>query len=105
MERIGAARAGIKPLIDTARMKNSQRATLRGKRALVWSAVGYMGPHITGGKAPSGQGASLFGGGGHPPMRNPTCFVGVGGEARLKPMFATRLTSLIRQWVETGAVS
>lgn len=87
--------AGIKPLIDTGRMKNSQRATLRGARAMIWSAVGYMGPHITGSEKRPGR----------PPMRNPTVFDNHGDGARLKPAFAKRLTDLVRQYIETGAVA
>lgn len=89
------SQAGIKTLIDTGRMKNSVRAKVMGARSLVWSAVGYMGPHITGSvKRP-----------GRPPKRNPSPFIGHGSGARLVPHMAARLTALVRQYVETGAVA
>lgn len=85
--------AGIVPLVDTGRMKNSQRAALNGRNTLVWSGVGYFGPHITGAKN------------GRPPRRNPTVFDGHGADARIKPAFAARLGTLIRAYIETGVVA
>lgn len=87
--------AGIKPLVDTGRMRNSQNTKVTGRNTLVWSAVGYMGPHITGSTKRPGR----------PPMRNPTVFEGTGANARLKPQFGERLTKLLTTWVETGAVA
>lgn len=65
------APGGMKPLIDTARMKNSQHVVVDSPTSIRWSAVGYLGPHMTGGQ----RNGKL----GMPPQRNPTVFVKSGG--------------------------
>lgn len=82
---------GSKPLISTGRARNSQRA--KGtKKEIRWSAVGYLAPHITGGKP----------GGTRPPKRNVSVFEGKPGAFRLVRVVAQRLTASIARYIETG---
>ena len=83
-----AAAGSHKPLVDTSRARNSQRAKVGGGNSIRWSAVGYLEPHI------KGLGV---------PQRNPTVFdVPKNGKPVLKPAFAARLTKVVRTYIETG---
>lgn len=91
------APGGIKPLIKTGRMRNSQRAEVTGTNALRWSAIGYTGPHVTGSLSKPGR----------PPRRNPTVFEGNirDGSARLQERAMAKLRDMVASYVETGKVS
>lgn len=79
-----------KPLIDTGRARNSQRAQVKGN-SIRWSAVGYLEPHMRGKKLPK---------------RNPTVFaVPSSGKPALHVPFARRLSSLVTRYVDTGKVA
>lgn len=80
---------GMTPLVDTGRMRNSVRVR-PARRAVQWSAVGYMAPHMTGGKE------------GRPPKRNPSPFEFVGGRWRLVPRLSKKYAEMIVRWIERG---
>lgn len=83
-----AAAGSHKPLVDTARARNSAKHTkIRGGDTIQWSAVGYLGPHI------HGKGV---------PQRNPTAFEGKPGNMRLVGKFQRRLSKLVTTYIETG---
>ena len=68
-----SAAGGIKPLVDTARARNSQHVQV-SRDGLEWSAVGYLGTHMAGtDKAGRGRNITI-------PKRNPTGFELVGGQ-------------------------
>lgn len=76
-----------KPLVDTARARNSQRATVQGN-AVRWAAVGYLEPHMR------GKGV---------PKRNPTVFaVPKSGKPTLHAPFGRRLSAIVHRYIETG---
>lgn len=79
------APGGIKPLVDTARARNSQHFDARADGG-TWSAVGYLGPHMTGGKAGLQR-------------RNPTPFEYVAGKWSLKPEARRRFTETVTAYV------
>lgn len=81
------APGGIKILVDTARARNSQH-TATWSNGMRWSAVGYLGPHMTGGK--------------DLPRRNPTPFEKVGGKWRLASSAAQRLMQTLTAYVAIG---
>lgn len=77
-----------KPLVDTGRARNSQRAKVVGGKTIRWSAVGYLEPHM--------KGAGV-------PKRNPTVFaVPSRGKPVLLAPYARRLTAAISRYIETG---
>ena len=79
----------FKPLVDTGRMRNSVRVLVRGNE-LEFSAVGYMGPHITGGRKL--------------PKRNPTVFQLAGGQFKPIPDVLSYLLRTVGRYVATGQV-
>lgn len=74
---------GVTPLVDTGRMRNSVHVKAT-KRQMRFSAVGYMGPHMTGG--------------GPLPKRNPTVFE-FATRWQLVPHVRERLTQIIRRHI------
>jgi hypothetical protein len=99
------APGGIKPLIDTGRMKNSAHAVVEDGTKIRFSAVGYLGPHITGGQ----RGGKAN----RPPMRNPTVFVRSGGGGfdflggsswKLDASMQLYLTKAVSSYIATGKV-
>lgn len=82
-----AATALGKPLIDTGRMRNSVNVKV-SKRSVRFRAVGYMAPHMTGGK--------------NLPKRNPTIFEGEPGRFRLVPRIAQMLRETVARYVSQG---
>lgn len=92
--RAMTAPGGMKPLVKTARMRNSQRMQATGKNGLEWSAIGYLAPHITGSASPEGR----------PPRRNPTVFSGAGDTLTLKPKAREKLNAMVSSYIETGKV-
>lgn len=87
------APGGIKPLVKTARARNSQRMQARGKNGLEWSAIGYLQPHMEGAKN------------GRPPQRNPTVFNVKDGELTLKPRAMEKLQKMVAEYIDTGKVT
>jgi len=85
--RVRAAFSVNKPLVDTSRARNSQRAQA-SRSELIWSAVGYLEHHITG--TP------------RIPKRNPTAFEGKPGAYALVGRFAKRLRTGVTRYIETG---
>jgi len=79
-----AATGGIKILVDTARARNSQH-TEASKDSLKWSAIGYIGPHITGSETVVGR----------PPKRNVSPFEKVGGAWKLNIKANAELNRLV----------
>lgn len=80
----------FKPLIDTGRMRNSVRVRV-SKNELEFGAVGYMGPHITGGR--------------HLPKRNPTVFQrAASGQLEAIPSVLSLLLRTVSRYVATGQV-
>lgn len=86
--RVGAPSAA-KALIDTGRLRTSQRARVVGQ-TVEWSAVGYIGPHMVGASN------------GRPPKRNPTCFELRGLEWALNAPMALYIAQKVRAFVMTG---
>jgi hypothetical protein len=68
-------------------MRKSQR-TLVKNNALEWSAVGYMGPHMTGGK--------------NLPKRNPTVFELSAGQWKMIPAMHSYVVASVSLYVRTG---
>lgn len=112
------------PLIDTGRMRKSQR-TLVKNNALEWSAVGYMGPHMTGGKTGGKRGSrgapkvrisaktgkvlkaraprpSKSTGTGTLPKRNPTVFEKTSGRWAMIPSMHSYVVQHVSRYVRTG---
>ena len=87
-----------KPLTNTAVARNSARCRVSGVNRATWSAVGYLGPHMSGATGAGTKHNVTI------PKRNPTVFDvdKDSGKARLKPRFEAELTRLIRVYVETG---
>ncbi len=83
----------FKPLVDTGRMRNSVHVAVRGNE-LVFTAVGYMGPHITGSQNVEGR----------PPKRNPTVFQLAGGVFKPIPSILSLLLRTVGRYVATGRV-
>lgn len=81
----------FKALIDTARMRNSVRVKV-SKKEIEFSAVGYMGPHIVGGK------------GNRPPKRNPTVFERAGRGFDAIPAVMSYLLRTVGWYIATGQV-
>lgn len=90
---IGEAKVFGKPLVDTGRMRNSVRVRVH-KKYLVFSAVGYMAPHITGSLNQPGR----------PPKRNPTVFEIAGGNIRPIPRIHDLIVRTLGTYVRTGKV-
>ena len=88
----GALRApgGIKPLIDTARARNSNHATT-SRDGVEWNAVGYLGYHI-GGSAD-----------GKLPKRNPSPFEWDGSKWVMRESAKRSLYAAIRNHVFGGS--
>jgi hypothetical protein len=84
-------------LTDTARARRSVRARVVGDH-IEFSAVGYLGPHITGA---SGAGRSKTV---SIPKRNPTVFELRSGAWFLNASMAEYLHNAVRRYVTTGAV-
>lgn len=112
------------PLIDTGRMRKSQR-TLVKSNAIEWSAVGYMGPHMTGGKTggkraskgtpkprisaktgktlkPRKPRPSKSTGTGTLPKRNPTVFELSAGQWKMIPAMHSYVVAHVSLYVRTG---
>lgn len=82
------APGGIKPLVDTARARNSQH-TESGPESLLWTSVGYLGYHFTGNE--------------HLPQRNVSPFVFINSNNwRLHPRAKDKLHDLVSQHVMRG---
>jgi hypothetical protein len=80
-------RASVTPMVDTARMRNS--AHVKVLRASVqWSAVGYTGPHMTGGK--------------NLPKRNVAVFELSGGGWLIVPRVQVRLERVLLNYIVHG---
>lgn len=104
-------------LIDTGRLRKSQRARVVGQH-VEWSAVGYLGPHITGGTGVAGatgsrntlvrQVLSQFKDfqrtAGRPPKRNPTVFELRAGDWHLNESMARYTHRVVHHYVMTGEV-
>lgn len=86
------APGGIRALIDTGRARNSQH-TVAHSSGLRWSAVGYLGPHMTGGAN------------GRPPRRNPTPFERHGRAWALAPSAHDRFRRAVAAYVIRGTVT
>jgi len=82
------APGGIVPLIDTARARNSNHIDPPGQTSVVWSAVGYLGYHMSGTRKM--------------PARNPTPFVHDGSGWRLADDAMQDLGSAIVNYVKHG---
>lgn len=81
------APGGAKPLVDTARARNSQFAKA-GPKGVTWSAVGYLLPHMVGNAR------------GRPPKRNPTVFeLGPTGW-KLVPRLSRKYSRMIIRHIE-----
>jgi hypothetical protein len=78
---------GIKPLVDTARARNSQRFEADATGGL-WTAVGYLGFHFAGNE--------------HLPARNVSPFVPDGGGWTLHPKASSELEKRVGTFVATG---
>ena len=112
------------PLIDTARLRKSAR-TLVKSNALEWSAVGYMAPHMTGGKTGGKRGRkrppkprvsaktgkilkarayrpSKSTGTGTLPKRNPTVFELSSGQWKMIPPMRSYVVESVSRYVRTG---
>ena len=89
-----AGAGNIKALVDTARMRNSQNVRVDAT-SLLWSAVGYMAPHITGSQKRPGR----------PPKRNPAPFELNGGKWELTPALQALLARYVSGYITTGKVS
>lgn len=78
----------FKALVDTGRMRGSVRVRVR-KNELEFASVGYMGPHITGGK--------------NLPKRNPTVFQrAASGQLEAIPSIMSLLLRTVSRYVRTG---
>lgn len=99
----GRARVHGKPLVDTGRARASQRARADAS-GMSWSAVGYLGPHMTGalirrhGKKRGGYTIRL-------PKRNVAGFELEGGGWRLMPHLQQLLAQYVASYVRTGQVT
>lgn len=80
----------LRPLVDTGRMRNSSHAEVSGPTSVRWSAVGYMGPHMAGGKN------------GRPPKRNPAVFELAGGHWRVIASVQRYMVDRIKRHVGGG---
>lgn len=78
---------GIKPLVDTARARNSQHVEV-DKLFCTWTAVGYLGYHFAGNE--------------HLPARNVSPFVLVSNDWVLHKRAHAQLDALIKQYVTDG---
>jgi hypothetical protein len=79
---------GIKPLVDTARARNSQH-TDAGPESLIWTSVGYLGYHFTGNE--------------RLPQRNVSPFVFLNSNNwRLHPRAKVKLHEVVTQHVQRG---
>lgn len=86
------APGGIKPLVDTARARNSVHADA-GKDGVDWSAVGYLGVHMAGtDKAGRGRNVTI-------PVRNVSPFILDGGKWKLRDSAKKQLGARIREHV------
>jgi hypothetical protein len=86
------APGGIKPLIDTARARNSNHATA-DRNGVEWSAVGYLGVHMAGtNRAGRGHSVTI-------PMRNPSPFVLAGDDWKLRESARKSLEEHIKRHV------
>lgn len=83
---------GIKPLIDTARARNSVHAT-SSREGIEWSAVGYLGFHM-GGATSAGRSRTVT-----IPVRNPTPFYWSGDEWKLRESARKTLEEHIKRHV------
>lgn len=98
----GEALVFARALVDTGRMRNSVRVRVR-KHEIEFSAVGYMGPHITGGQ----RGGKPN----RPPKRNPTVFQQSGfSRANARgwesiPEVQSYLLRVIGKFISTGQVT
>lgn len=81
---------GIKPLVDTARARNSQHFDA-DKLFGTWTAVGYLGYH--------------FAGNPNLPARNVSPFVLLGSDWVLHKRAHTQLDALIKQYVTGGSTA
>lgn len=86
------AAANFKPLVDTGRGRNSINARAEGKHAIRFSVIGYMVPHIGGGKD------------NRPPQRNFSCFHYWNGEWSLRPEMAAYAGDVIRRHIQGEAM-
>lgn len=86
----GGATNIFKPLVDTARARNSQHVDI-DVQSLKWSAVGYLGPHMTGT--------------GRVPKRNVAVFEKRGEQWVLHPDVARYLAAKVAAYVQTGKVT
>lgn len=84
------APGGIKPLVDTARARNSQHFE-SSKTWGVWTAVGYLGFHFAGNE--------------RLPARNVSPFVLVNNDWVLHRRAAEQLDALIKKYVTTGSTA
>lgn len=84
------APGGIKPLIDTARARNSQHVEV-DKQWCIWTAVGYLGYHFAGNE--------------RLPARNVSPFILSGSEWILHPRAAEQLDALIKKYVTVGSTA
>lgn len=84
------APGGIKPLVDTARARNSQHVEV-DKQWCLWTAVGYLGYHFAGNE--------------HLPARNVSPFVLVNNEWVLHERAAAQLDALIKKYVTSGSTA
>ena len=88
-----SAAGGIKPLVDTARARNSQHVGPASRDGIEWSAVGYLGTHMAGtSKAGRGRNITI-------PKRNPTGFELVGGQWVLRDSTKKMLQKRIFQYL------
>lgn len=78
---------GIKPLVDTARARNSQHFEADATGGL-WTAVGYLGYH--------------FAGNDNLPARNVSPFILVGGGWRLHERASSELEARVARWISAG---
>lgn len=86
---------GIKPLVDTARARNSQHVQV-SRDGLEWSAVGYLGTHMAGTtRAGRGRNVTI-------PVRNPTGFELVGGQWVLRESAKKMMQQRIYQHLGLG---
>ncbi len=83
---------GIKPLIDTARARNSNHATT-SREGIEWSAVGYLGVHMAGTDR-AGKNHNIV-----IPMRNPSPFIWVNDEWVLRESARKSLEEKIKAHV------
>jgi hypothetical protein len=86
------APGGIKPLVDTARARNSQHSDTTAD-TWIWTAVGYLGYHMAGNE--------------RLPVRNPSPFV-INSNSRgwkLHPRAQSKLDKIISAYVNRGSTS